>query len=146
MAHICLCSRLCQTAFNSGVGALKTNARLLGRPCGEHPPVIIMLVSVCPFSGASLMVAWRRNSVGLLLTVKQASAMLDSLNGSSVTNNTRSRETRANTRRSVSSRAHTDCNLPRPSTFCKAPPKSLKYTLNLYCMSKTWRKINQSSL
>lgn len=73
------------------------------------------------------MAICNRNSVGFLRTVKQASAILDSLRGSSVTKRTRSRETLANTSRSVSSKAQDGWSRARPSTFASAPPNSLKY-------------------
>lgn len=125
--HICRWRRLCQTAFSSGVGALNTITRLLGRLWGLQPP--LLLTSTWPFSEfpAGLMAICNRNSVGLFRTVKQASAILDNRRGSSVTNKTRSRETRANTSRSVRSRAQEGCSRARPSTFASAPPNSLKH-------------------
>lgn len=130
--HICRWRRLCQTAFSSGVGALNTITRLLGRLWGLQPP--LLLTSTWPFSEfpAGLMAICNRNSVGLFRTVKQASAILDNRRGSSVTNKTRSRETRANTSKSVRSRAHEGCSRARPSTFASAPPNSLK-TLYIIC-------------
>jgi len=125
IAHICRCRRLCQTAFNSDVGARRMSTRLRGRLCGLQPP--LFTVSAWLFSALPFMATCRRNSVGLFRTVKHASAMLDSRRGSSVTKSTRSRETRANTRRSVNNKAQDGCKRARPSTLARAPPKSLKW-------------------
>lgn len=125
--HICRWRRLCQTALSSGVGARRMRTRLRGRLCGLQPPLFIVSawsLSTLPFG---CMATCSRNSVGLFRTVKHASAMLDSRRGSSVTKSTRSRDTRANTRRSVNSRAQDGCRRARPSTLARAPPKSLKH-------------------
>lgn len=124
--YICLWSRLCQTAFNSGVGALRIRTFLLGRLWGLQPPVrttSTCLFSLAPFGEIAIC---NLNSVGLFLTLKQASAMLDRRSGSSVTKRTRSLEIRVNTSRSVKRRAQDGCKADRPSTFARAPPKSLK--------------------
>ena len=139
--HIWRCRRLCQTALSSGLGARRIRTLLRGLPWGLQPP--LCTTSRSPFSllPFGVIETWSRNSVGLLRTVKQASAMLDSRRGSSVTKSTRSRETRANTRRSVSRRAQEGCRR-RPSTFARAPPKSLgNFSLNLHWY-KNLKRIN----
>lgn len=125
--HICRWRRLCQTALSSGVGARKMRTRLRSRLCGLQPPLFIVSawpLSTLPFGCTATC---SRNSVGLFRTVKHASAMLDNRKGSSVTKSTRSRDTRANTRRSVNSNAQDGCKRARPSTLARAPPKSLKH-------------------
>lgn len=124
--HICRWRRLCQTALSSAVGARKMRTRLRGRLCGLQPP--LFTISPWPFSALpfGFTETCNRNSVGRFRTVKHASAMLDNRRGSSVTKSTRSRETRANTRRSVNSSAQDGCRRVRPSTLARAPPKSLK--------------------
>lgn len=125
--HICRWRRLCQTALSSAVGARRMRTRLRARLCGLQPPLFI--VSVWPLSTLPFgcMETCSRNSVGLFRTVKHASAILDSRRGSSVTKSTRSRDTRANTKRSVNSNAQDGCRRARPSTLARAPPKSLKH-------------------
>lgn len=122
--YICRWRRLCHTALSSGVGARRMITRLRGRLWGLQPP--LFSVSTLLFSALLFIVTCSRNSVGLFRTVKHASAIFDNRRGSSVTNSTRSRETRANTRRSVSSSAQEGCKRARPSTLARAPPKSLK--------------------
>lgn len=125
LTHICRWRRLCQTALSSAVGARKMRTRLRGRLCGLQPP--LFTISAWPFSALpfGFTATCNRNSVGRFRTVKHASAMLDNRRGSSVTKSTRSREIRANTRRSVSSSAQDGCRRARPSTLARAPPKSL---------------------
>lgn len=125
--HICRWRRLCQTALSSAVGARRMRTRLRARLCGLQPP--LFTVSVWPLSTLPFgcMETCSRNSVGLFRTVKHASAILDSRRGSSVTKSTRSRDTRANTKRSVNSNAQDGCRRARPSTLARAPPKSLKH-------------------
>lgn len=97
---------------------------LLGRLCGLQPP--LLLISPFPTLPFELRAICNLNSVGLFLTLKQASPILLSLNGSSVTNKTRSLETLANTSKSVNNNAQDGCKRPRPSTFARAPPNSLQ--------------------
>lgn len=111
--------------MSSGLGARRTRTRLRGRLWGLQPPPPLFTTSAWPFSGLPFMATCSRNSVGLFRTVKHASAMLDSRKGSSVTKSTRSLDTRANTRRSVSSSAQDGCRRARPSTLARAPPNSL---------------------
>lgn len=134
--HICRWRRLCQTALSSGVGARKMRTRLRARLCGLQPPLFI--VSAWPLSTLPFgcIETCSRNSVGLFRTVKHASAMLDNRKGSSVTKSTRSRDTLANTRRSVNSNAQDGCKRARPSTLARAPPKSLRHKFEFLTIAK----------
>lgn len=142
--HICRWRRLCQTALSSAVGARKMRTRLRGRLCGLQPP--LFTISAWPFSALpfGFTATCNRNSVGRFRTMKHASAMLDNRRGSSVTKSTRSREIRANTRRSVSSSAQDGCRRARPSTLARAPPKSLEarfdFSINIIVF-ENWSRI-----